>query len=101
MLKTIDEAKNYAIDRISQIEGEDLVETEKLLVQTELENLFLEKLSKEVSSEEIEKLQAENQEDLEWKLFYKVSNYSNLLEDTTAEFLANYLSSEEDEDADE
>ena len=101
MLKTINEAKNYAIDRISQIEGEDLVETEKLLVQTELENLFLEKLSKEVSSEEIEKLQAENQEDLEWKLFYKVSNYSNLLEDTTAEFLANYLSSEEDEDADE
>ena len=101
MLKTIDDAKNYAIDRISQIEGEDLVETEKLLVQTELENLFLEKLSKEVSSEEIEKLQAENQEDLEWKLFYKVSNYSNLLEDTTAEFLANYLSSEEDEDADE
>ena len=101
MLKTIDDAKNYAIDRISQIEGEDLVETEKLLVQTELENLFLEKLSKEVSSEEIEKLQAENQEDLEWKLFYKVPNYSNLLEDTTAEFLANYLSSEEDEDVDE
>lgn len=101
MLKTIDEAKNYAIDRISQIEGEDLVETEKLLVQTELENLFLEKLSKEVSSEEIEKLQAENQEDLEWKLFYKVPNYSNLLEDTTAEFLANYLSSEEDVEADE
>ena len=101
MLKTIDDAKNYAIDRISQIEGEDLIETEKLLVQTELENLFLEKLSKEVSSEEIEKLQAENQEDLEWKLFYKVPNYSNLLEDTTAEFLANYLSSEEDEDVDE
>ena len=101
MLKTINEAKNYAIDRISQIEGEDLIETEKLLVQTELENLFLEKLSKEVSSEEIEKLQAENQEDLEWKLFYKVPNYSNLLEDTTAEFLANYLSSEEDVEADE
>ena len=36
MLKTINEAKNYAIDRISQIEGEDLIETEKLLVQTYL-----------------------------------------------------------------
>ncbi len=98
MLKTINEAKNYAIDRISQIEGEDLIETEKLLVQTELENLFLEKLSKVISNEEIEQLQAENQEDLEWKLFYKVPNYSSLLEDTTAEFLTDYLSSDEEDD---
>ena len=98
MLKTINEAKNYAIDRISQIEGEDLIETEKLLVQTELENLFLEKLSKVISNEEIEELQAENQEDLEWKLFYKVPNYSGLLEDTTAEFLTDYLSSDEEDD---
>jgi hypothetical protein len=36
-------------------------------------------------------LQAENQEDLEWKLFYKVPNYVSLVEETTAEFLANYL----------
>ncbi len=98
MLKTINEAKNYAIDRISQIEGEDLIETEKLLVQTELENLFLEKLSKVISNEEIEQLQAENQEDLEWKLFYKVPNYSSLLEDTTAEFLTDYLSSDEEDE---
>ena len=98
MLKTINEAKNYAIDRISQIEGEDLIETEKLLVQTELENLFLEKLSTVVSTEEIEQLQAENQEDLEWKLFYKVPNYSSLLEDITAEFLTDYLTSDEDEE---
>ena len=98
MLKTINEAKNYAIDRISQIEGEDLIETEKMLVQTELENLFLEKLSTVVSTEEIEQLQAENQEDLEWKLFYKVPNYSGLLEDTTAEFLTDYLSSDEEDD---
>ena len=98
MLKTINEAKNYAIDRISQIEGEDLIETEKMLVQTELENLFLEKLSKVISNEEIEELQAENQEDLEWKLFYKVPNYSGLLEDTTAELLTDYLSSDEEDD---
>ena len=101
MLKTLEEAKTYAIDRVSQIEGEDLIETEKLIIQTELENLFFDKLSTMVPDEEIDNLKAENQEDLEWKLFYKVPNYSNLLEDTTAEFLANYLSSEEDEDVDE
>lgn len=91
MLKTLKEAKTYAIDRVSQIEGEDLVETEKQLIQTELENLFYEKVSTVVSDEEIENLQAENQEDLEWKLFYKVPNYVSLVEETTAEFLANYL----------
>jgi type III secretory pathway lipoprotein EscJ len=65
MLKTLKEAKTYAIDRVSQIEGEDLVETEKQLIQTELENLFYEKVSTVVSDEEIENLQVENQEDLE------------------------------------
>jgi len=92
MLKTIGEAKDYAIDRISQIEGEDLIDTEKMLIQTELENLFFDKISEVVSDEEIESLQAENEEDLEWKLFYKVPNYSNLVEETTAKFLAEYLS---------
>ena len=91
MLKTLEEAKIYAIDRVSQIEGEDLIETEKQLIQTELENLFFDKLSTMVPDEEIENLQAENQEDLEWKLFYKVPNYVSLVEETTAEFLANYL----------
>jgi hypothetical protein len=65
MLKTIAEAKDYAIDRISQIEGEDLLETEKMLIQTELENLFFDKISEVVSDEEIESLQAENEEELE------------------------------------
>jgi len=91
MLKTLEEAKTYAIDRVSQIEGEGLNETEKQLIQTELENLFYEKISTVVSDEEIENLQAENQEDLEWKLFYKVPNYVSLVEETTAEFLTNYL----------
>ncbi|MBR6907440.1 hypothetical protein IKN40_02855 [bacterium] len=65
MLKTISDAKNYAIDRISQIGGEELLETEKMLIQTELENLFFDKISEVVSDEEIESLQAENEEDLE------------------------------------
>jgi len=92
MLKTISDAKNYAIDRISQIGGEDLLETEKMLIKTELENLFFDKISGLVPDQEIESLQAENEEDLEWKLFYKIPNYSNLVEETTAEFLAEYLS---------
>jgi hypothetical protein len=65
MLKTLEEAKTYAIDRVSQIEGEDLIETEKLIIQTELENLFFDKLSTMVPDEEIDNLKAENQEDLE------------------------------------
>ena len=74
MLKTISDAKNYAIDRISQIGGEDLLETEKMLIKTELENLFFDKISGLVPDQEIESLQAENEEDLEWKLFYKIPN---------------------------
>ena len=92
MLKTLNEAKNYAINRVSEIEGEELVETEKLLIQSQIEELFSDKLSNVISDEDVEALQAENMDDLEWKLFYKVPNYVSLLEETTAEFSAEYLS---------
>ncbi len=95
MLKTLSEAKNYAINRVSEIEGEELLETEKILIQSQIEELFSDKLSDVISDEEVEALQAEDLDDLEWKLFYKVPNYVSLLEDTTAEFLAEYLSPSE------
>jgi hypothetical protein len=65
MLKTLNEAKNYAINRVSEIEGEKLVETEKLLIQSQIEELFSDKLSNVISDEDVESLQAENMDDLE------------------------------------
>ena len=89
ILKYVDD-KDYVITL--EIEGEELVETEKLLIQSQIEELFSDKLSNVISDEDVEALQAENMDDLEWKLFYKVPNYVSLLEETTAEFLAEYLS---------
>jgi hypothetical protein len=65
MLKTLSEAKNYAINRVSEIEGEELLETEKILIQSQIEELFSDKLSDVISDEEVEALQAEDLDDLE------------------------------------
>jgi hypothetical protein len=40
----------------------------------------------------MESLQAWDETELEWKLFYKIPNYVTLLENSVAEVLANYLS---------
>ena len=72
-------------------------ETEKAIVSTLLEEKFFDKIWSIISDEEIEALKAENEEDLEWKLFYKIPNYVSLLEETTAELLTEYLSPSADE----
>jgi len=97
MIKTLSEAKEYMFDRIEKISWETVDETEKAIVSTFFEEKFFDKIWSIISDEEIEALKAENEEDLEWKLFYKIPNYVSLLEETTAEFLAEYLNPESDE----
>lgn len=92
MIKTLNEAKEYVFDRIEKISGDIVDETEKAIVSTFLEEKFFNKIWSIISDEEMEALKAENMEELEWKLFYKIPNYVSLLEDSTAEFLADYLS---------
>ena len=94
MLTTLQVAKEYALDRISQITWEELVNTERMVIQTSLEDKIRNKLYEFISDDEIDALKALNDDDLEGKLFYKIPNYINIIGDTTAQFLAEYLSSE-------
>lgn len=101
MIKTLNEAKEYMFDRIQKISGEPVDETEKAIVSTLLEENFYEKIWSVISEEEIAQMQAQDDNDLEWKLFYKIPNYVSLLESTTAEILADYLSPDITENTDE
>lgn len=92
MIQTLNEAKEYMFDRIQKISGDIVNDTEKAIVSTLLEENFYEKIWSVISDEEMESLQAWDETELEWKLFYKIPNYVTLLEDSVAEVLANYLS---------
>lgn len=91
MLKTLNDAKAYALDRVAQIAGEELSETEKILIEFSLEDAFYGKLEFLITEEELEEAQVSSEEELEGFLFHKIPNYVTLLEETTAEFLAEYL----------
>lgn len=93
MIQTLSQAKEYMIDRIQKVTGETVDKIEEAIVSTLLEEKFYEKIWNLVSEEEIESLQAENEEELEWKLFYRIQNYVSILEECTAEVLVEYLSS--------
>jgi len=97
MIQTLSQAKKYMLDRIEKMTWETVNETEKEIVSTLLEEKFYDKIWTLISEEGIESLQAENEEELEWKLFYKIPNYVSILEETTAEVLADYLSPSVDE----
>lgn len=99
MLKTLHEAKEYALDRVSQVSWEELSSTEKMIIQTSLEEILRNKLSEVISDDEIDSLNAQDDDDLEGKLFYKIPNYVDILEETTAQFLAEYLSPEVDDNS--
>ena len=92
MIQTLNQAKEYMIDRVQKITGETVDDAEEAIISTLLEEKFYDKIWALVSEEEMESLQAENEEDLEWKLFYKIPNFVYILEETVAEVLADYLS---------
>lgn len=91
MLHSIKDANTYLIDRIEQISHMDLSEEEKMVVGVCFKNLFYDRLSTVISDEEIEKLWAETEEELEGKLFIEVPNYLTILEDCAAQYLAEYF----------
>lgn len=92
MLQSLQDAKTYARDRVALIAGEELSEVEKDLIAFELEERFFAKLVLLVDEEEFAKAQAQTDEELEGFLFHRIPNYLTLLEETTLEFLADYLS---------
>ncbi len=92
MLQSLQDAKNYAWDRVALIAGEELSDTEKALIEFELEERFFGKLVLLVDESEFKQVQAQTDEELEGFLYHRVPNYLTLLEVTTVDFLADYLS---------
>ena len=92
MLQSLQDAKSYARDRVALIDGEELSEMEKDLIEFELEERFFGKLVLLVDESEFQQAQAQTDEELEGFLYHRVPNYLTLLEEITVEFLAEYLS---------
>lgn len=92
MLQSLQDAKTYARDRVALIAGEELSEVEKDLIAFELEERFFAKLVLVIDEEEFAQAQAQTDEELEGFLFHRIPNYLTVLEQTTLEFLADYLS---------
>ena len=92
MITRLDDAKNYAIEQVKRFAEEGLFPDEELIIETGVEEKFFEKIEGLVSEEEFAQAQAKNSEELESYLFNRIPNYVTLLQEATAEFLAEYLS---------
>lgn len=92
MITRLDDAKNYAIEQVKKFAEEGLFPDEELIIETGVEEKFFEKIEGLVSEEEFAQAQAKNSEELESYLFHRIPNYVMLLQEATAEFLAEYLS---------
>ena len=92
MITRLDDAKNYAIEQVKKFVEEGLSPDEELIIETGVEEKFFEKIEGLVSEEEFAQAQAKNDEELESYLFHRIPNYVTLLQEATAEFLAEYLS---------
>ena len=92
MITRLDDAKNYAIEQVKKFVEEGLFPDEEVIIETGVEEKFFEKIEGLVSEEEFAQAQAKNDEELESYLFHRLPNYVTLLQEATAEFLAEYLS---------
>ena len=92
MITRLDDAKNYAIEQVKKFAEEGLFPDEELIIETGVEEKFFEKIEGLVSEEEFSQAQAKSSKELESFLFHRIPNYVTLLQEATAEFLAEYLS---------
>lgn len=91
MLRSLAEAKEFAIEKVQQLAQDDFSEEERSLIEFELEDRFYTLLETLVSEEEIENAMLSSQEELDAYLFNHVPNYITLLEEVTLGFLTEYL----------
>ena len=92
MITRLADAKNYAIEQVKRFAEEGLFPDEELIIETGVEEKFFEKIEGLVSEEEFSQAQAKSSKELESFLFHRIPNYVTLLQEATAEFLAEYLS---------
>lgn len=95
MLTTLKQAKAFLLEKIPEYQGETLTDIEKDILGTLLETTFFAKIEGLVDEQEIAEKKLESEESVESYLFHKIPNYTTLLEETTAEILADYLSNEQ------
>ena len=100
MLRTLSDAKAYAIEKITELTEETISLEEKFIIEDTIEWIFREKISQIVSDEELATIQATTPEEVEAALFHRIPNYVTLLEETTAEFMASYLLDDEEGEED-
>lgn len=100
MLLSLTEAKKYVCEKVEQITMEKVSDDERTLVEASLEQMFFDKIDGLLSDEEIEGAQIETPDQLDAYMFNNIPNYATLLEETTAEFLSDYLSVDSDDNED-
>lgn len=94
MLQTLSQAKAFAQNKIAEYQKGSLEDVEKDILDTLLEDAFFEKIEKLISEEAIEEKRLESEDALDAFLFHTIPNYTTLLEETTAEVIADYLMEE-------
>lgn len=92
MLVSLTDAKAYAIQKVAELTNEEVTAEEKDLIESALEADFFDKISDIVSDEELEQAKLTAPEEVDGYLFHKIPNYTTLLEETTSDFLTDYLS---------
>ncbi len=96
MITSLIQAKQYAYEKISQLTNEVISEDEKALIESAIEQSFFDKIEWMIPEEQLEQIQAETPEEFDAYMFNNIPKYATLLEETVAEFLAGYLT-EDDE----
>lgn len=93
MLRSLEEAKVFAIATVQKIAWNDFSEQEKDLIAFGIDDMFYTKLEMLFSEKELEESEVTTPEALENFCFLHIPNYFSLLEEITARFLADYLGS--------
>ena len=95
MLATLDQAKQFLLIKVPEYLGTDLEPGEAELLETLLETDFFEKIEGLIDAQDLESKQLETDEQIEHYLFQHIPNYTTLLEESTADVIADYLAPEE------
>lgn len=98
MITSLIQAKQYAYEKVSQLTNEVISEDEKALIESAIEQSFFDKIEWMISEEQLEQAKAETPEELDAYMFNNIPKYATLLEETVAEFLAGYLTEDDEEE---
>lgn len=100
MLLSLTDAKQYVYEKVEQFTSEQITEEEKAVIGSSLELLFFSKIEWMIP-EWMDDVQMEDVNQLDAYMFNNIPKYATVLEETTAEFLSDYLVQEEESEESE